>query len=282
MVIAGCGFLGEAAAFLFSGSGSRVLGLCATKETAVRLAGRPFEVRAADITGSLSGIPPEWKNPDLMIHCASSGRGGADEYRAIYRDGLAHLLEFLAPQRVIFTGSTSVYAQEDGERVDEKSLTEPSRETGRILLEAEALALGAGGVVARLAGIYGPGRSVYLRKFLEGSAVLDAGGARWTNQIHRDDAARALAVLANPALPPGIYNVCDDTPATQRDLYGWIAGFLNKPLPPEGPRDPDCKRGWTSKRVSNAKLHSIGWAPHFESYREALPSLLGFRSPGES
>jgi nucleoside-diphosphate-sugar epimerase len=274
VVIAGCGFLGEAAAFLFLESGSRVLGLCATKETAARLAGRPFEIRAADLTGPLSEIPPEWKNPDVLIHCASSAHGGADEYRAIYRDGLSNLLEFFAPRRLIFTGSTSVYAQENGEWVDEKSPADPSRETGRILLEAEALALAAGGVVARLAGIYGPGRSVYLRKFLEGSASLEAGGARWTNQIHRNDAARALTVLASPAVPPGIYNVCDDTPATQRDLYGWIAGFLNKPLPPEGLYDPDRKRGWTSKRVSNAKSRAAGWAPQFASYRAALPSLL--------
>lgn len=280
MVIAGCGFLGEAAAFLFSESGSRVLGLCATKETADRLAGRAFEVRRADITTALSGIAPEWRSPGLLIHCASSGRGGAGEYRAIYSDGLANLLEFFTPQRVIFTGSTSVYAQEAGEWVDERSAAEPARETGRILLEAESLALAAGGVVARLAGLYGPGRSVYLRKFLQGSAVLEEGGSRWTNQIHRDDAAAALKFLADPAVPPGIYNVCDDSPVTPRDLYGWIAGFLNKPLPPEGRRDPDRKRGWTSKRVNNAKLRSIGWAPHFGSYRAALPYLVDSPSPG--
>ena len=274
MVIAGCGFLGEAAAFLFSESGARVLGLCATKETAARLAGRRFEVRTADITGSLSEIPQAWRTPDLLIHCASSRHGGAGEYRAIYRDGLSNLLQVFAPRRVIFTGSTSVYAQEDGTWVDENSPADPARETGRILLEAEALVLAAGGVVARLAGLYGPGRSVYLRKFLEGTAVLEADGSRWTNQIHRDDAACALAFLANPAIPPGVFNVCDGSPATQRDLYGSIAEFLNKPIPPEGPRDPDLKRGWTSKRVSNTKLLSIGWAPLYSSSRAALPSLL--------
>ena len=274
MVIAGCGFLGEAAAFLFSESGASVLGLCATQQTAERLAGRPFDVRVADIARPLSGISPDWKNPDLLIHCASSSRGGADEYRAVYRDGLSNLIAFFAPRRVIFTGSTSVYAQESGERVDENSPAEPTRETGRILLEAEEFALRAGGIVARLGGIYGPGRTVYLRKFLEGSAVLEDGGSRWTNQIHRDDAARSLAILANPAVPSGIYNVCDDSPVTQRDLYGWIADFLSKPLPPEGPRDPDRKRGWTSKRVSNAKLRADGWAPEFPSYRDALPSLV--------
>ena len=196
MVIAGCGFLGEAAAFLFAESGSRVMGLCATAQTASRLASRPFEIQVADITGPLADISPQWKTPDLLIHCASSGGGAAGEYRSVYRDGLANLLEFFAPRRVIFTGSTSVYAQDNGEWVDEDSPTEPVRETGEILLEAEKLALDAGGIVARLAGLYGPGRSVYLKKFLEGSAVLETGGSRWTNQIHRDDAARALKFLS--------------------------------------------------------------------------------------
>ena len=266
---------------MFAGSGARVLGLCATKETAARLGGGPFEIRAADITGPLSDIPPQWKTPDLLIHCASSGRGGADGYRAVYRDGLSNLLDFFAPQRVVFTGSTSVYAQENGEWVDEESPAVPSLETGRILLEAEELALRAGGVVARLAGIYGPGRSVYLRKFLEGSAVLEAGGCRWINQIHRDDAARSLTFLGNPAVPPGVYNVCDGSPVTQRDIYGWVAGFLKRPLPPEGPRPSPCKRGWTSKRVSNAKLRSKGWAPLFASYLQALPALMDLPSSGE-
>lgn len=274
MVIAGCGFLGEAAALLFSTAGSRVLGLCATGESAARLSSSPFSVVAADITGPLSEIPGLWRQPDLLIHCASSGRGGADSYRAVYRDGLSNLMDSLEPRRVIFTSSTSVYAQEKGEPVDENSPAEPSRETGRILLEAESLATAAGGIVARLAGIYGPGRSVLLRKFQEGSALLEAGGIRWINQIHRDDAARALVTLADPSVPSGIYNVCDDTPATQREIYGWIAASLGRPLPPEGPPDLNRKRGWTSKRIRNAKLKVTGWTPLFPSYRHALPSLL--------
>jgi len=273
VVFAGCGFLGEAAAGLFLESGWRVLGLCATGESAARLASRPFAVDVADISRPLLA-PGGWERPDVLVHCASSGRGGADAYKAVYRDGMSHLLEAFAPKRIIFTGSTSVYAQTDGACVTEESPTEPDRETGRILLEAEALALRAGGVVARLAGIYGPGRSVLLRKFLEGSAVLEAGGYRWINQIHRDDAARALWHLATSANAQGIFNVCDDTPSTQQDVYGWIASFLQRPLPPKGPADLDRKRGWTSKQVKNIKLRAIGWTPAYPSYRAAIPSLI--------
>lgn len=273
IVIAGCGFLGEAAAGFFLEAGWRVLGLCATEDSAARLAQRPFPVAVADISKRLS-VPAGWERPDVVVHCASSGRGGADAYRAVYRDGLEHLREAFAPKRLIFTGSTSVYSQVDGGWVDEESPAEPDRETGQVLLEAEKIALEAGGIVARLAGIYGPGRSVLLKKFLEGSAVLEAGGNRWINQIHRDDGARALLQLARDEAAAGIYNVCDDTPTTQREIYGWIAAFLNRPLPPEGPADMNRKRGWTSKRIRNARLRALGWRPSYPSYRDALPELV--------
>jgi nucleoside-diphosphate-sugar epimerase len=115
---------------------------------------------------------------------------------------------------------------------------------------------------------------VLLRKFLSGEAVLEEGGHRWINQIHRDDAAAALAHLAGPGLPAGIFNVSDNTPVSQREVYGWMAEYLHKPLPPEGPADRLRKRGWTSKRVSNRLLRSLGWSPRFPSYRDALPRLI--------
>lgn len=273
VVLAGCGFLGEVAAGLFFENGWEVLGLCATEGTAARLASRPFPIRVADISKPLSA-PEGWSNPDLLIHCASSGGGDADGYRAVYRDGLENLIAAFAPGRVIFTGSTSVYDQQNGEVVDENSPTEPLRETARVLLEAEAVALRVGGIVARLGGIYGPGRSMFLRKFAEGSAVVEAGGERFLNLIHRDDAARALLRLADPQVPAGIYNVCDNHPPTQRELYGWISDFLGKPMPPDGPIDPHRKRGLNNKRVFNQKLRATGWAPEFPSFREALPSLV--------
>lgn len=251
--------------------------MCGTEESASKLAGRPFAVAAVDISRPIA-VPSGWERPDVVIHCASSGRGGVEAYRAVYRDGLEHLRDAFSPGRLIFTGSTSVYSQVDGGWVTEESPAEPDRETGRVLLEAEKIALDTGGIVARLAGIYGPGRSVLLKKFLEGSAVLEAGGNRWMNQIHRDDGARALMRLAQDPGAVGIYNVCDDAPTTQRDIYGWIAAFLDRPLPPEGPADLNRKRGWTSKRISNARLRAFGWCPQYPDYRAALPELIAARS----
>jgi nucleoside-diphosphate-sugar epimerase len=275
VLIAGCGFLGEAAAAFFSSKGWDVLGLTSSIESAASLAGRPFPVQPVDLTSasSLAALRAEAGAFDCVVHCASSGRGGPEAYRQVYVQGCTQLSAAFPDTRLIFTGSTSVYAQTDGEWVDEDSPTEPSRETGRLLLEAEDATLAAGGCVLRLAGLYGLGRSVLLRKFLDGSATIEDGGGRWINQICREDAARAIYQVALSGESATRYNVVDDEPATQHTVYGWIATHLNRPLPPEGPIDRDRKRGWTSKRVSNARLRSLGWSPEFPSYRVALPSI---------
>src|SRR5690606_13335816 len=100
-------------------------------------------------------------SPDAIVHCASSSRGGADAYRTVFVEGIRHLRSVFPDAPVCFTSSTSVYGQTDGSRVDEASETVPGRETGRLLLEAESLAREGGGIALRLAGIYGPGRSVH-------------------------------------------------------------------------------------------------------------------------
>ena len=149
------------------------------------------------------------------------------------------------------------------------------RTTGKVLRETEELALAQnGGMVARLAGLYGPGRSVLLQKFREGRAFIEGDGSRWINHIHADDAARALFHLVVPQAPAGIYNVADDTPLTQRAIYEFLAARLSQPLPPSAPPDLNRKRGWTHKRVANGKLRVLGWMPRYPSFHHALPDLL--------
>jgi len=275
VVIIGCGFLGEAAAALFSARGASVLGLVRSPESQAALAGASFETARCDVSddSSVETLAPRLRGVPLAIHAVSAGGGGEAAYAALYRDGLQKILTSWQPRRVIFVSSTSVYGQDDGSWISEESLAEPARETSRILLEAERIALEAGGIAARLSGIYGPGRSYLLQNFLSGEAVLENGGGRWINQIHRDDGAAAIVQLGDPVVSPGVYNVTDDSPATQRELYGWMANFFGRALPPEGPSGLSLRRGVTSKRISNAKMRGIGWAPAYPSYRDALPRL---------
>ena len=275
VLIAGCGFVGLAAARLFHAQGWTVAGCSHSEESAAKLISEPFPVRSCDISDPESlQKHQDWQGMDAVVHCASSGRGGADAYRRVYLQGLKNLHEILAPRMLIFTSSTSVYAQTDGSCVTEESAALPDRETGRVLREAEDFLLDRGGAVARLAGIYGPGRSVLLRKFFEGEARIEGDGSRWINQAHRDDIASALARLAKNSAA-GVFNVSDDHPMTQRTIYEWLAKRFGYPTPPTGPIDPDRKRGWTSKQVSNAKLRALGWAPLFPSFFVAVESDPG-------
>ncbi len=279
VLIAGCGFLGEAAAGFFVAAGWRVVGMTATRDSAKALKGNAFEVEVGDLgnVASVAGIVESAGPFQCVVHCASSGRGGVEAYQRVYCDGMANLARACEGAQLVFTGSTSVYGQADGAVVDERSATQPDRETGRLLLEAERISLEAGGSVVRLGGIYGPERSVLLRKFLEGTARIEDGGGRWINQIHRDDAAMALVHLVTSEADAGVYNAVDDVAATQREVYGWLAEATQCPMPPDGKIDPDRKRGVTNKRVSNAKLRAAGWVPRFPSYQAAIPSLLAAR-----
>ena len=285
VIIAGCGFTGLATARLFHTAGWDVLGLTHSPESAAALKGEPFSTAACDISDAdaVRAIAAQHGgSPHAVIHCASSGRGGADAYRRVYLGGARNLLDALAPRRLIFTSSTSVYAQADGAVVTEDSAAEPPRETGHILRETENLVLSRGGIVVRLAGIYGPGRSVLLRKFFSGEALIEGDGGRIVNQVHRDDIASALLALAVRG-ERGIFNVSDDAPVSQREIYAWLAQRFDLPLPPTGPIAPNRKRGWTSKRVSNAKLRAIGWTPQFPSFFAAVerqPELASLAREG--
>jgi nucleoside-diphosphate-sugar epimerase len=209
---------------------------------------------------------------DFIVHCAASGRGGAEAYQQVYVNGCRNLTEQFPGVPLLFTSSTSVYAQTDGSVVTEESPAVPDRETGRLLLEAERVTLDGGGVATRLSGIYGPGRSVILKKFLSGEAVIEEDGRRFLNQIHRDDAARAIFHLAT-SRASGVFNVSDSTPLSQLGCYQALSRIFARPLPPAGPRDLNRKRGWTHKQVSNAKLRATGWQPEFPSFLDAAEDI---------
>lgn len=262
LLLIGHGYLGAAIAERFRASGWRV--------TPVSLHGG-VDVLACDVSDprSVAQLPVA----DAIVHCAASGRGGIESYQRVYVDGCENLVAMFPGTPVLFTSSTSVYGQTDGSMVTEESPADPDRETGRLLLAAETVVVDAGGFVARLSGIYGPGRSVILRKFRSGEAVIEEDGRRYLNQIHRDDAAAAVHHLLAGGLEPGIYNVSDSEPLTQLECHQGIARIFLRPLPPSGPRDLNRKRGWTHKRVSNAKLRATGWEPSFPCYLDAIESL---------
>ena len=114
--------------------------------------------------------------------------------------------------------------------VDEKSPANPLRETGQILRKAEDLVLGTGGAVARLAGLYGPGRCVPLQKLLDGKAIIEGNGERVMNMLHQLDAAGALRFLAETQAT-GLFNAVDNEPVPELEWFRYVCDRLNQPIP---------------------------------------------------
>ncbi|PYL55421.1 MAG: nucleoside-diphosphate sugar epimerase [Verrucomicrobia bacterium] len=270
VLIAGCGYLGQAVADLLFADNWEVEGWTMSAESAKQLSTKPYPVLAFDISQE-EQVRSQKGDFDAVIHSASTRGGDADFYRRVYLDGTRNLLERFGGSRILFTSSTSVYSQADGEWVTEESPAEPAHDRGKILCEAENLILANGGIIARLGGIYGPGRSALLKKFLNRDAVVDPEKDRFVNQIHRDDAAEAIRLLLKRQESAGqIYNLVDDQPILQSDCYRWLATKLNRPLPPVGRSTSKRKRGQSNKRVSNAKLRTIGWMPRYPGFADGM------------
>ena len=100
-------------------------------------------------------------------------------------------------------------------------------------------------------------------------AVIEGDGLKWLNQIHREDIASGLLHLVT-LRAGGIFNLSDDQPLRQREVYEFLAERFKRELPPSGAIDLNRKRGWTNKRVSNAKLRLSGWVARYSSFFEAV------------
>jgi nucleoside-diphosphate-sugar epimerase len=269
VLIAGCGYVGEAAANRFHESDWEVEGWTASPESAAKLSNRPYPVRAIDVTNFTAS-----ESFEVVIHCVSSGGGDENEYRRLYFVGAQNLLRAFPAATLLFTSSTSVYAQTDGSLVDETSPAEPRHAKGQILRETEDLILAARGIVLRLGGIHGPGRSFFLSRFLEGAA--SGSEDRLINYVHRDDIVSALLFVAErrSELRGEIFNVVGDQPIQARDASAWLGSRLKKALPTAAGPERPSKRGQSNKQVSNRKLRALGWAPRYPTFEAAMSESI--------
>ncbi|UPG96671.1 NAD-dependent epimerase/dehydratase family protein [Luteibacter aegosomatissinici] len=220
--------------------------------------------------GSLAALP----KVATVVYAPTPAARDEAAYRAIFPDGLRHLVEALpaAPARTVFASSTAVYGEHGGDWVDEDTPPDPPGFNGRILLEAEHWlgTASVGGVSVRLAGLYGPGRTQLLDRLREGKAAVPRGQGVYANRIHVDDAAAALVHVARLADPAPVYLGVDDTPLPIDVLYGDLATLVGSPPPPDGP--PPAGVG--NKRLSNARLRASGFRCTWPDAREGYAALV--------
>lgn len=267
VLLVGCGDLGTDIGLRLARRGHSVMGIRRRAE----LVPAPLVGLAADLTRE----PPLLPDLDLgfLVVALTARPRTVEAYRATYVDGLRRALRAVVdagqqPSRAVLISSTSVYGEAASSAVmDERAPAQPVDGPGRVLLEAEELFLGRvpGGTVLRLSGLYGRGRS-RLADQVRQEQVTDPD--RWTNRIHRDDAATAVVhLLTGAEAPARLYVGTDDEPALLGDVAAYLAHRLGAPSPLAA--DPERGHG---RRLTNARLRETGWAPAYRTYREGYRS----------
>jgi nucleoside-diphosphate-sugar epimerase len=244
----------------------------------------------ADLTepAELERVP----DADAVVFAASAGGRGIKAARATYVEGQRTAIEAFCsraepPDRYVYTSSTGVYGDHDGDWVDEETPFDPKSEREETLIEAERLALefvadGVDGTVARFAGLYGPER-YRLERYLEGPVTEG-----YLNMVHRDDAAGAVAhLLVADAGRGEAVNVVDDEPVSKWAFADWLADQCGREAPPKQTTaerlDDDLsqsarRRIRASKRCANDRLRGLGYEfsyPTFrEGYRDAIDAYV--------
>jgi nucleoside-diphosphate-sugar epimerase len=222
----------------------------------------------AGTTHALISIPPDLEGDVVLRH---------------FREELAALQDLAW---VGYLSTVGVYGDWQGQWVHETSPTRPISERSLRRVQAERAWLDFGKAtgkrveVFRLAGIYGPGRSV-IDTLRAGTARRIVKPGQVFNRIHVDDVARVLAAAIDKDTGHRIYNVSDDEPAPPQDVVAYAAELLGLPVPPEVAYGEAGLEGmaasfWAeSKRVSNARIKAdLGVELMYPTYREGLRALV--------
>lgn len=291
VAILGCGYLGIELGRQLASRGCDVTGVRRSPDGCQRLREAGLDAVRADVTDAdtLENVPDaRW-----VIFTASAGTTDVDRAREVYVEGLKTVIETFGdrthePERLVYTSSTGVYEGHQGDWVDESTPLTPETDRGKVLAEAERVALdrskraGIDGTVARLAGLYGPNR-YRLDAYLEGPVKPG-----YRNLIHRVDAAGAIAhLLAHDLGRRAVVLIVDDEPIDRWIFADWLAEECDVPYPPkraDAGRPPDDgsvggARPRSNKRCGNDRLRSYGFGyrhPTFRSgYRAAIEDYLG-------
>lgn len=268
LLIFGLGYAGRAIARRAVAAGWQVS--ATTRGTASAETG----VRLLDFTQSNSAIAS-------ATHIVSTIAPGETQDPVLERYGTA--LEASPALWLGYLSTTGVYGDTGGAWVDEDSQPHPgsARTRRRVAAEQAWARLDRKLAIFRLAGIYGPGRSMLddLRAG-QGRHVIKPG--QLFGRIHRDDIAELVhAALIRKAT--GIFNGADDEPAAPSEVVSEAARLLGVSAPPPVAFEqavlsmsPMARSFWAENRKVSAKKTKarLGLSWRYPTYREGLAAIL--------
>jgi nucleoside-diphosphate-sugar epimerase len=273
VLLAGCGDLGMRVAQRLLARGDEVLAL---RRHPPAMDNDGIQWLQADLTrpDSLRALPGDITQ---LVYLPTPARRDEAAYRAVFVDGLRHLLDALGTtslRRVLLVSSTAVYGDHAGDWVDESTPPAPPGFNGRVLIEAEQslAAQPVNSIALRLAGLYGPGRMQLLERLRSGRATAPRAKTHWANRIHVDDAAAAVAHLLKLSDPLPLYLGADSTPLPLDVLYDHLAQSIGAQAVAAGAPPP----GIGSKRLNNARLRDSGFVLRWPDSRDGYAASIDY------
>ena len=288
-LIIGCGYLGLRVARRWIATGHHVSAVTRSTQRAGELRVAGIDPIVADVMApeSLQALP----SADALLYAVGYDRQAGHARRAVYVDGLEHVLRAVAGRvgRLVYVSSTSVYGQSQGEWVNEDSPCDPHADNGRACLDAEQVVwrhIPCGGSsrtanVLRLSGLYGPGRLIARVESLRSREPIGGNPDGWLNLIHVEDAAQAVVACAERGAPGATYLVSDDRPVTRREYYTRLAELVGAPPPAfSGVEELEARTTGLNKRCNNRCMkRELTVDLLYPTIEEGLPD--GLRTTGQ-
>jgi nucleoside-diphosphate-sugar epimerase len=269
ILLVGCGKLGTRLGQDLTAVGWDVFAL--RRDTASLPAG--FSALAVDLREPIRDALPDVDALVITLPPGTQDPGGQPDG---YRASLHHLAAALpsVPRRVVFVSSTRVFeGYTDGRVLTEADAPAPVTGRGGTLLDGELLASDLFGAhIVRPAGIYGPGRTMLVRKVIEGAPVQYA---RRTNRIHETDLVRTLEALLVAADPPRLLHAVDQGPVPLGEVVTYIARQLGLPAPPRA--RPEVVSGTI---LSGARLLGLLGVLSYPTFETGYAHLIATRPDG--
>lgn len=267
IVILGCGYVGWVLARRLIARGDPVRATTTTEAKLTELTAlgaEPLLLRPDDSDAMNDAM----KEAEIVVHLAPPAKnaGAAEAVQAIARSIRGKLRAY------VYASTSGTFGQKtDPEAwVDETTEPENVGPSGQIRLDYER-ALAATGLplrILRIAGIYGPGRT--LRESIERDALILFEGQPPTSRIHVEDLVRLLEAMMQERAPK-LAIACDAEPATTLDVARYTCKLLGRD-PPEPVPLEDAKRVLSPRalemRLGGHRLRSI--------HRETLIGRLLF------
>ncbi|CUI16327.1 conserved hypothetical protein [Candidatus Protochlamydia naegleriophila] len=256
--ILGCGYVGQAAAHYWKLAGHHISVTTRKQERIASLQQCADEVH---LIQDLLLFPFLSEIEALLVSVAPDSNS---TYLATYLQTAQQIAEHLPRlpklKHILYTSSTSVYGDFQGDWVDEATPLAALSDNGRCLYQTEQtfLETTVGRVVIfRLGEIYGPGRYVSDRLRRSPTLTFPGTGNQYTNLIHLTDIVRALDFALAKSLH-GLFNLCNDLHLPRREFYDKLCQQANLPKIAWDPSRASPHGG--NKKVSNQKIKNLGFA----------------------